>query len=326
MAQKKRFLIIDAHALIHRAFYALPLLTTKKGEPTNAIYGFLLAFFKALKELKPDFVVAAFDLPAPTFRHKEYKGYKAKRPKVPEELAQQIPKVKEVLKSFGVPVLEKEGFEADDIIGTLTKKAVRKQAFPPVENIILTGDLDTLQLINKNTKVYTLKRGVKEAVLYDEEKVRQRYGLEPEQLVDFKALKGDPSDNIPGVPGIGEKTAAKLIKKFGTLKNLYERISLSDFPFPDSLKAKLLANKETAFFSRMLAEIKTNVPVDFQLRECRWQNYDREKVKEVLRNLAFQTLIGRLPLTEEKEEVPGKKEKIPPQKNPQSQERNLKFW
>jgi len=218
---KKRLIIIDGNAVIHRAFHALPPLTTKKGELVNAVYGFLLVFFKAIKEFQPDFVVATFDFPAPTFRHQKYKLYKATREKAPKELYQQIPKIKEVLEGFNVQIFEKQGFEADDLIGTISQKAPKKQILPEIETIILTGDLDALQLVDKNTKVYILRKGVKDIVLYDREKVKEKYGgLEPEQLIDFKALRGDPSDNIPGVFGIGEKTAIALIKEFGTLENL----------------------------------------------------------------------------------------------------------
>ena len=165
MEPKKRLIIIDSNSIIHRAYHALPPLTTKKGELVNAVYGFLLVFFKAIKDFQPDFIAATFDFPGPTFRHKKYKEYKAKRPPAPEELYQQIPKVKEVLKSFNVPIFEKEGFEADDLIGTISKLAPKKQVLPDIETIILSGDLDTLQLINPKTKVYSLRRGVKDIIL-----------------------------------------------------------------------------------------------------------------------------------------------------------------
>ncbi len=204
MKQQKQLIIIDSNSVIHRAFHALPPLTTKKGEIVNAVYGFLLVFFKAVKEFKPDFIAACFDFPAPTFRHKKFKDYKAKRPVAPKELYSQIPIVKEVLGVFNVSVFEKQGFEADDIIGTISEKFPKKQVLPEVEIVILSGDLDTLQLVNKNTKVYLLKKGVKNTVLYDETLVKERYsGLNPEQLVDLRALRGDPSDNIPGIIGIG---------------------------------------------------------------------------------------------------------------------------
>jgi len=191
----KRLVLIDANALIHRGFHAIPPLTTKKGELVNAVYGFTSILLRVLKELKPDYIVTAFDLPKPTFRHLEYKEYKATRPKTPDGLCQQFPKVKKVVQAFDIPIFEKEGFEADDVIGTITKKTGKD-----IEDIVVTGDLDTLQLVDANTKVYTLKRGMTDTVIYDEKAVWERYGLKPEQLLDFKGLRGDPSDNIPGVP------------------------------------------------------------------------------------------------------------------------------
>ena len=174
MEPKKRLIIIDSNSIIHRVYHALPALTTKKGELVNAVYGFLLAFFKAIKDFQPDYICACFDFPAPTFRHKKYKEYKAKRPPAPEELYQQIPKVKEVLEAFNVPIFEKEGFEADDIIGTIAHLAPKRQIIPEVETIILSGDLDVLQLINPKTKIYSLRKGVKDIVLYDENLVKEK--------------------------------------------------------------------------------------------------------------------------------------------------------
>jgi len=309
---KKRLIVIDSNAVIHRAYHALPPLTTKKGELVNAIYGFLLVFFKAIKEFQPDFVAATFDFPGPTFRHKKYKLYKATREKAPEELYQQIPKIKEILESFNVQIFEKQGFEADDLIGTISKSAParnryaqsvaggpKKQIIPEVETIILTGDLDALQLVDKNTKVYTLRKGLKDTVLYDKEKVKERYdGLFPEQLTDFKALRGDPSDNIPGVLGIGEKTAITLIKEFGSLENLYEELKKNSEKakeIKESLRKKLLDYKDQAFISKMLAEINQNVPIEFNLEKCRWGDYNKDKVIQIFKNYEFKTLINRLP-------------------------------
>ncbi len=296
---KKRLIVIDSNAVIHRAFHALPPLTTKKGEVVNAIYGFLLVFLKAVREFQPDFIAAAFDFPAPTFRHQRYKLYKAKRKKAPEELYQQIPKVKKILKDFNVQTFEKQGFEADDIIGTISKTASKKQIFPELETIILSGDLDILRLVDKNTKLYFLRRGVKDTVLYDEEKAEERYqGLKPEQLPDFKGLRGDPSDNIPGVFGVGEKTAIFLIKKFGTLENLYKELKVNSEEAKEikqSLRKKLLDYKDQAFVSKMLAEIRLDAPIDFDLKECQWGKYDKEKMKRIFEKYQFQTLINRLP-------------------------------
>jgi len=296
--EKKRLIIIDSNAVIHRAFHALPPLTTKKGELVNAIYGFLLVFFKAIKEFHPDFIVATFDFPAPTFRHKRYKLYKATRKKAPQELYEQIPKIKEILESFNIQVFEKQGFEADDLIGTISKAAPKKQILPEIETIILTGDLDALQLVDKNTKVYALRKGLKDTVLYDKEKVKEKYdGLGPEDLIDYKALRGDPSDNIPGVSGVGEKTAISLIKGFGTLENLYKELEQNSEKakeLKESLKKRLLDYKDQALVSRMLAEINQSAPIEFNLEKCRWGSYNKDRVVQLFKSYEFKTLIDRL--------------------------------
>jgi DNA polymerase-1 len=298
---KKRLIIIDCNSIIHRAYHALPPLTTKKGELVNAIYGFLLVFLKAIRELQPDFIAATFDFPGPTFRHKKFKGYKAKRPSAPEELYQQIPRVKEILKRFNVPIFEEKGFEADDLIGTIAQLAPKKQILPRVETIILSGDLDALQLINPQTKVYSLRKGVKDVLLYDEKIVREKFlGLKSEQLLDFKALRGDPSDNIPGVCGIGEKTAIELLLKFGSLENLYKEIEGKPErakKLNPKLKEALLKYKEQAFLSKSLAQIKKDVPIDFDLKECQWREYNKEKATKLLRDFEFYSLIEKLPIS-----------------------------
>ncbi len=287
----KRLVLIDANALIHRGYHALPPLTTKKGELVNAVYGFSAILLKVLRELKPNYIVTAFDLPQPTFRHLEYEEYKATRPKTPEELVRQFPIVKQVVRAFDIPIFEKEGFEADDIIGTITKKTGKD-----IEDIVVTGDLDTLQLVDANTKIYTLKKGINDTIIYDEKAVKQRFEFEPERLIDFKGLKGDPSDNIPGVPGIGDKTAINLIKRFGTIENLYKKLEKDKVKdIPESLKKKLLENKEQAVFSKKLATIRYDVPIKFNLEDCRVETYDYQKVVKLFQELDFKSLIGRLP-------------------------------
>lgn len=299
MSQQKRLIVIDSNSLIHRAYHALPPLKTRKGELVNAVYGFCLIFLKVLRELEPDFVAATFDLPGPTFRHKEFKEYKAKRARAPQELYQQISKVKEVLGVFKVPVFEKQGFEADDLIGAISTIAPQKQIFPKLEVIILSGDLDTLQLVNSQTKVYTMKKGIKDTVLYDVEKVKERYqGVGASQLPDVKGLKGDPSDNIPGVPGIGEKTALGLIKEFGSLENLYleiEKDTEKAKKIKETVRKKLREYKEQAFISKRLVQIRCDVPIDFKLKDCQFGKYHPEKVAEVFKNFEFYTLLNRLP-------------------------------
>ena len=306
--KKKRLVIIDGNSVIHRAFHALPVLTTKKGEPVNAVYGFLLVFFRAIKDFQPDFIAACFDFPGPTFRHKKFKEYKAKRPPTADELRQQIPKAKEVLQSFNVPVFEKQGFEADDIIGTIADSTAKKQTPPEVENIILSGDLDCLQLVNIRTQAYILRKGVKDIILYDRKRVKEKFqGLVPEQLLDFKSLRGDPSDNIPGVTGIGEKTAISLLLEFGKLESLYEEIE-KDSEKIKKIKPKirevLLKYKEQAFLSKDLVVIKKDVPINFNLEKCRWQEYDKEKAAQLLKNFEFYSLLKRLPMVEVEIENP----------------------
>ena len=291
-SNNKKIMAVDSHALIHRAYHALPPLKSDEGEVVNAVYGFLLVFFKAIKDLRPEYIVAAFDLPEPTFRHEEFEDYKAQRPEAPEELTQQIPKVKQMVKTFDIPVFEQEGFEADDVLGTLS--GLVNENHPDLEVIVVSGDLDTLQLVSEKTKVYTLKRGVKDTVIYDEEAVKERYDLNPDQIVDFKALKGDSSDNIPGVPQVGKKRASKLLKEFKTLENLYEALNQEQVTsVTDRIKEILKENKEQAFFSKKLVTIRKDVPLDFDLQQCKW-NYNKEKVVEQLEKYNFHTLIDRL--------------------------------
>jgi len=294
MNEKKQILIIDSNALVYRSYYGLPKLKNKKGETINAVYGFYLILFRVLKEINPDFIVATFDLPGPTFRHQEYKEYKAKRVKAPEELYQQIPKIKQLLELFEIPIYEKKGFEADDLIGTISDLVIKKGE---IENIILSGDTDVFQLIDYQTKVYFLKNG--DRIIYDEEAIKEKYeGLLPKQLIDFKALKGDASDNIPGVAGVGEKTALKLIQDFGNIEKLYSNVNKVDI----KVKNKLNKDKDKAFFSKKLIEIKKDVLINFDLEECAWGKFDYDKIKitNFLEDLGLIKLIGKLPKINEK--------------------------
>jgi len=298
-SETKKLLIIDSNSIIHRAYHALPPLTTKRGELVNAVYGFLLVFLKALKDIRPDFIAATFDTPKPTLRHKKYKEYKAKRPPAPEELYSQIPKVKEFLKAFKVLIFEKEGFEADDLIGTIATLAPRKQVLPKIETIILSGDLDTLQLVNPQTKIYSLRRGVKDVVLYDENFVKEKFqGLTPGQVLDFKALRGDPSDNIPGVTGVGEKTAISLLLKFKTLENIFKEIeekSEKGKELSPKLRENLLRYKEQAFLSKDLARLVIDAPIDFNLEKCSFGEYNEKELTQLFENYDFYSLIKRFP-------------------------------
>jgi DNA polymerase I len=304
----KKLIIFDGNAIVHRAYHALPPLSTKDGRLVNAVYGFLTVFLKAVSDFSPDFIAATFDLPSPTFRHQKYKEYKAKRPKAPKDLYSQIPIIKEVLSCFSVKIFEKAGFEADDLIGTIASLANKKEASENTSVIIVTGDLDTLQLVDDNTKIYFLRRGVKDTALYDKNSVAERFGgLKPEQIVDYKSLRGDPSDNIPGVKGVGEKTAIKLLLQFGTLENLYQEIEKKSKRAADlkgKIKEILVRDKEQAFLSKELVLLEKNVPVEFNLTNCQWGSYDLEKVKEKLASLEFFSLVKRLDSLAEKKEEP----------------------
>jgi len=287
----KKLVIIDSYALVHRSYHALPPLTSPKGVLVNGVYGFMLFFLKMIDDLKPDYVVATFDMAAPTFRHKEYKKYKAKRVKMPDNFYEQIQIVKDLLQSFNVPILEKEGYEADDIIGTITEKLKNKD----IESFIVTGDLDTLQLISDKVFVYTLRRGIQDRVTYDKEKVFERFELKPEQLIDWKALRGDPSDNVPGVPSIGEKTASTLIKEFGTLDNLYKKIKDGEkIKVSQRILEKLKDNEDQAYFSRHLVTIQKDVKIEFDLEKAKLNPPPKDKLVSLLNELGFRSLIPKI--------------------------------
>ena len=284
---KAKFMIIDGNALIHRSFHALPPLTTKTGEIVNAVYGFTAVLLKALREFKPEYVALTLDRKEKTFRHEQFAGYKATRVKAPDELYAQIPRVKEIAQAFNIPIFELAGFEADDLIGTLANKVDGL-----IEKIIVTGDMDTLQLINEHTKVFAMKRGLTDSMIYDSGAVKERYGLEPEQMIDFKALRGDPSDNIPGVKGIGEKTATDLLQNFKTLDGVYENINSNKIK--DRTRELLLLHKPDALMSKELATIKGDVNIEFDLAKARFGQFDQEKLAKLFNELEFRSLLPRL--------------------------------
>jgi DNA polymerase I len=290
---EKRLIIIDSNALLHRAFHALPPLAIKSGQETGAVYGYLLTLFKAIKELEPSYIVACFDTKAPTFRHKKFQDYKSQRPLTPSGIITQIPITKEVLQAFKIPIFAKEGFEADDLIATICKLSLKKDEI--LQIYILSGDLDNLQLVNNNIKVYTLGKGVKDTVIYDKNKVIGRFGVRPDQMNDFKALTGDPSDNIPGVKGIGKKTAAEIIQKYNTIKELYNELSTDTAVLKPKVKESLKNNKESAFLSRELVEMKNDVDIDFEIENCRFGKFNIKEVENILQKFEFDSLIGRLP-------------------------------
>ncbi len=308
----KKLLIIDSNAIIHRAFHALPPLQTQKGEIVNAVYGFCLMFLKAINEIKPDFIVACFDMKGPTFRHIQFKEYKAKRAKAPDELYSQIDIVKKVLTAFSVPFFEKQGYEADDLIATINFLMRKKQISPKPEIVILSGDMDNLQLVSDTTKVYTMRKGLKDTVLYGINEVKEKFnGLTPEQVVDYKALRGDPSDNIPGITGIGDKTAIQILLEFTSLDNLYKEVE-KDTKKSKTLKPNLLQKikdyKDQAFTSQKLAQMDNTAPIDFSLKEVEFKGFDKEKAKKVLESLEFFTLVDKfLNLNEKKKSLVDKK-------------------
>lgn len=289
----KKIVLIDSHSLIHRAFHALPGLRTPDGKPSQAAYGFTSMLLKMLAELKPDFVFAAFDLPGKTFRHIAYERYKAQRPKAPDELITQIPMVREILEAFGIPVVQKEGYEADDVIGTLAKTLSSKNH----EVIIVSGDLDALQLVDSRVSVFTLKKGISDTILYDEKAVAERFGFAPDMLIDYKGLRGDPSDNIPGVRGIGEKTATELLQKYGSVENTYKALAKKNgFAFSDSVRKKLEEGKEDARVSKELARIAVDVPVEISLDAGVWQGIESRAslLAPLFEKFGFSSFLKRL--------------------------------
>ena len=296
----KKLVLIDGNSIMNRAFYGImgsKALTTKDGKYTNAIYGFLAILFKLLEDEKPEYIAVSFDLKAPTERHKLYEGYKANRHGMPNELAEQMPIIKEVLKAMNIDIVEKEGYEGDDIIGTLSKYGEEKG----LEVIILSGDRDTFQLATDNVKIHIprTKAGKTETEIFDRDKVKEVYGIEPKQLIEVKGLQGDTSDNIPGVPGIGEKTALSLIQKYETIENLYKKLEAGEADLKGKQKEKIEENKELAYLSRTLGEINTNVPIEDTLEELKTEEWDKPKVLEIFKELNFKRYIDRFNLAEE---------------------------
>ncbi len=286
----KRIIAIDGNSLINRAFYALPPLSTKSGVHTNAVYGFINMLNKIFKEYEPEYAVVAFDLKAPTFRHLEYKEYKAGRKKTPFELLEQFPLLKKVLNAMGIKIAELEGFEADDIIGTVVKRAEAEG----LEPYIITGDKDAFQLASERTKIIFTKKGISEFDVYDEAAMRERYHMSPQQFVDLKGLMGDNSDNIPGIPGIGEKTGIALIEQFGSIENLLQNTEQISKP---KLREKIEENAALALMSRRLAQIETNVPLEIDFEECRVENPNKEEIIQIYRELELFSLITKLDKT-----------------------------
>ncbi len=362
----KKLVLIDSNAIIHRAYHAIPkTLRTRKGEQTNVVYGFATTLVKVIEDLSPSHFAATFDLADPTFRHELFEEYKATRVKADQELYDQIPRVKQLVETMGIPIYEKEGYEADDVIGTIVSKvststdlfhrskkignnqcqSVEKISGGVLQIFIVSGDKDIFQLINGNVKVYNLKKGLSQTQIIDRHIIEQEYNLQPEDFIDLKALAGDSSDNIPGVPGIGPKTATELIQRFDTLAKLYEAIEDTRYKIRDTNKNQisnsksqkdiittetgiqdnnykplvkpemtaedetnlvakelglkpritrlLIDNKEQAFLSQHLATIHCDVPINFDLDQCRFGDYDKDKLKSLFKELGFQSLIRR---------------------------------
>jgi len=298
MEKKKTLVLLDVHAIVHRAYHALPDFATSSGEPTGALYGLSTMLLKIISDLKPDYIIACYDLPKPTYRHEAYKEYKAGRAKSDDELISQLKKSYEIFKAFNIPVYSKEGFEADDMIGTIVEKNKKEKN---INIVIASGDMDTLQLVEGDkVRVYTLKKGIKDTIIYNESAVKERFGFGPELLPDYKGLRGDPSDNIIGIKGIGEKTASDLIINFGSIESIYKAIKkdknkLLEAGIKTRIIDLLVEGEEEANFSKMLGTIRRDAPIDFALPEKEWkEDINIENISNLWSSLEFRTLGARL--------------------------------
>jgi DNA polymerase-1 len=291
-----RLVLIDGNAILHRAFHALPPLTAPDGSVVNAVYGFTSMLLRIIHDLAPTHIAVAFDRAAPTFRKKLFAEYQAKRPKMDETLIPQIAKVHEVVQVFGIPIFEKDGFEADDIIGTVTRYELRGAKKKNIDQIIIvTGDRDILQLVeDEKVLVYMPTKGLSEGKLYGEKETEERLGVSPKLIPDYKALAGDASDNYPGIAGIGPKTAVEILKKAGSIDELYMHIEKKSFGLSDSLVAKIIKGKQDALLSHELATIKKDVVIDIAIPEFSKAQLTQKHVVEVLQHYGFQSLIKRL--------------------------------
>jgi DNA polymerase-1 len=294
--KRKRLVLLDSHAIIHRAYHALPDFTTPTGEPSGALYGLSSMLLRIIADLKPDYIAACYDLPKPTMRHEVYADYKATRTKSDPALITQLTSSRRVFEAFSIPIYEKEGFEADDILGTIAH--ILKDD-PTIEIIIASGDMDTMQLIEKDrVKVYTLKKGINDTIMYDEKAVLERFGFGPLLIPDYKGLRGDPSDNIIGIPGIGEKTATDLIVNFGSIEKMYKTLKKDEKTFLDKgIKARIIGllkeHEEDALFSKMLATIRLDAPIDFTLPDAELQKGTLSKVLELFDEFGFRSIRAR---------------------------------
>ena len=349
----KKLVLIDGNAIIHRSYHALPkTMSTRKGEQTNAIYGFTTTLIKVLENLKPEYLAVSFDLAGPTFRHDHYADYKATRVKADQDLYDQIPRVKQIVETMNIPIYEKSGFEADDCLGTIVKKvsehvgearnvnrqssnetSIETESRQPIDVYIVSGDKDIYQLINENVFVYSLRKGLNQLQVVDHDTIKKEYNLDPLDFIDLKALAGDASDNIPGVPGIGAKTAVDLLQRFDSIDKLYGQIAdlldsngiisksefliskqiphgvtsqtnskfenldigklIENFKLKPRILSLLITYQPQAFLSQHLATIHRDVPLDFSLEECKWGEYDKEKLRSLFEELGFASLLRR---------------------------------
>jgi len=285
--QSKKLVIIDGNSLLYRAFYALPPLQNRRGEHTNAVYGFTTMLLKLLESEEPDYIAVAFDPPKPSFRVRIAETYKAQREKTPPELSEQVQRTREILEAMHIPIFEVEDFEADDVIGTLAAQFARQD---DNEVTVVSGDADLLQLIGEKVTVMLTKKGITQMERYDSASLKEKYGLAPEQVIDFKALKGDPSDNIPGVPGIGEKTARNLLEEYGNLENIYNNID----QLKNKTAEKLKEYREPLYIGRDLVTLRYDVPVNCDWEQCRFSEPDYEKLLSIFSELEFKSLVNKL--------------------------------
>ncbi len=292
----KTLALLDVHAILHRAYHALPDFRSSSGEPTGALYGLCTMLLKMVKDVKPDYVVACYDLPEPTERHKVYEDYKAGRKKIDDELIHQLERSKDIFTALNIPMFSSPGFEADDMLGTIVEQTKNEKN---LDIIIASGDMDTMQLVSGDrVRVYTLKKGIKDTIIYNEDAVVERFGFEPKLLPDFKGLRGDPSDNIIGIPGIGEKTAQELVLKFGSVEDIYKKLKTKDGEksfekagIKKRIAELLKAGEDEALFSKMLATIRPDAPIYFTLPEKVWkESVDINKVQELFHQLEFRSL------------------------------------
>jgi DNA polymerase-1 len=296
--KNKRLILLDAHAILHRAYHALPDFAAPNGEPTGALYGVVTMVLKIVEDFNPDYIVACFDLPEPTYRHDAFDGYKAKREKTDDTLVSQIIRSRDIFAAFGIPIYEMVGFEADDLLGTISHQT---KSMKDLDVIIASGDMDTMQCVDgKRVQVYTLKKGIKDTILYDEKAVKERFGFPPKLVPDYKGLRGDTSDNIPGIVGIGEKTGTDLIMNFGDIDSIYKKLKKNEQQFLDAgIKPRIInllkEGEEEARFSKMLATIRIDVPVEFTLPATSWRDgADPDKIVTLFTELGFRTLGNRV--------------------------------